>query len=225
MHRVTLSVQLALILAAAMLVSMLAVISVDWVVRVNDEEKHDKGEADKTSLQLLELRARLSDDAFETARFLAIRPDNWIITGDWDGLHPLDEPQPEIAAQLLQTAQVGRAPVDELIVASRDFTYYPPPRPPQLGPQRSAPGALTLGDRPRIFTRDIPQDGKPRAWVLSPVYDEAGEVVIPERLGPDGEPLPPRQDEVTVYTVAMRPQGSTDWIVVHKFMRGPDIGA
>jgi len=69
----------------------------------------------------------------------------------------------------------------------------------------------------------MPQDGKPRRWVLQPELDEAGDVVIPSATGPDGEPIEPRSSKVQVYTVAMLPEGSEDWIVLHKCMRAPNV--
>lgn len=227
MKRLMLGQQLALILASAMTFLMALVIIIDWVNAVYEELNHDTGEADKNALQLLELRTKLDDTDFETARFLTARPDNWIIYGAWDGLHPWDVEDPEAAKQLLSTAQVGRAPVDQLLVASREFTYYRLPRNAaalQPGPVRSAPAPLSINNQRRVFTRDMPQDGKPRAWVLQPALDEGGKQVIPAQTGPDGEPIEVRGSSVRVYTVAMLPQGSEDWIVLHKFMRAPNIG-
>jgi len=226
MKRLTLGQQLALILASAMVFLMALVIAIDWVNSVYEEINHDTGEADKNALQLLELRAKLDDEGFETARFLTARPDNWIIYGDWAGLHPWDVEDPVAAEQLMSTAQVGRAPVDELIVASRDFTYYRIPRSARAasGPVRSAPAPLSINNQRRVFTRDMPQDGKPRPWVPQPVLDDDGEVVIPTYTNADGEVVQASGSPVTVYTVAMLPQGSDDWIVLHKFMRAPNVG-
>lgn len=227
MNRLSLQLQLALILACAMTVMMALVIAIDWVNTVYEEINHDTGEADKNALQLLELRTQLDDTDFATARFLTARPDNWIHYGPWDGLHPWDEVDETIAQQLRNTAQVGRAPVDELIVATRHFTYHRVPRNAaalQPGPVRSAPTALSINNQRRVFTRDMPQDGKPRRWVTQPELDESGEVVIPTYLGPDGRLVEAPGSSVTVYTIAMLPQGSEDWIVLHKFMRAPNIG-
>lgn len=223
MKRLSLSLQLALILAAAMITSLLTVVYVDWVNRVYQELNHNTGEADRNALHLLELRAKLTDEQFATAVRLTIRPDNWVFYGDWQGLHPWDERIPSVERDIRRTRQVSQNPVDGLIIASRSIIHYRPDRPDPGGPVRSAPRLLSIGDDGRLFTREAPPEGKPRSWAIHPELDEAGNVIKPVYRLPDGTQIGFKESRVDIYTIALQPAGRDDWIVIYKKLRKPPI--
>lgn len=224
MLRTTLGVQLALILAGAMIVSLLAVVAVD---RINDNFRQENdylGEADSLAATLLSQHSRLSQRDFETAVSLAQHPSNWVYYGPWDGLHWMDERDEEWESSLLAFTGLRDLGLEEIQVGDRTFDFLPKFAPLERGelpPVRHAPQVLSLGNAPRRMMHPPPEDGAPRPWVYEPYMEGTPEAA---EAAAYVHPLGWQPREVTVYTIALKPVDSANWIVVHKFLRPPPFG-
>lgn len=224
MSRLTLSAQLALILAAAMVVSLLAVVAVDRINDVSRQKNEYLGEADSLAATLLFEHSRLSRRDFEAAVSLAQHPSNWIYYGNWDGLHWFDERDEEWESSLLALTELQSLGLDEIRVGFRSFDFVPkftPLKSGQQPPVRRAPQLFSIRNAPRVMMHPPPRDGSPRAWVLEPFLEGTPEAT---EAAAYVHPLGWQPREVTVYTIALKPVDSADWIVVYKFLRPPPFG-
>ena len=220
MRRLSLGLQLAMILALAMITSLVVVVAVDRINAVHRSENDYYGTTDALALSLLELHAELPPEEFEIALELSRHPSNWLHVGPWDGLHPKDVRDEGWEAAILAQQVVSDRAVSAIRVGSRKFDYAPTRPPPGPRAVRSAPGALSIGDRPRPMLHRPPTDGSPHEWVTQPLPDNQDGIASSR-----GEPEYQRRERsVTVYTVALQTEQGGDWIVVYRLLRPPPLG-
>ena len=162
MTRLSLRLQLALILTLAMITSLLVLVVVDRVNDIYRTKNTYLGSTDALAVTLVELHRDLSPSAFEIALELARHPSNWLHYGAWEGLHPQDIRDTHWEEALLTHRAFRDLPVRAIRVASRDFDYAPTrPRPPGPPTVRREPNALSIGDFPRPMLHRPPPDGSP----------------------------------------------------------------
>lgn len=221
MQRLSLSVQLAIILALAMITSLLAVIVVDRINEISRAKNDYFGSADGMAFTLLNLHAELSENDFRLAVTMASDPHLWVQYGPWEGLHAMDARDRDREVVLLEKSPIPEA-ATAARVGSRTYKYVPKVRGNPEEIARNTPRLFALGNQPKQTIKLPPKDGKPYGWVLAP-EDPSKQELSPQRK--EGwSPLALGNRPTTVYTVALQPAGDDNWIVVYRLVRPAPLG-
>lgn len=205
--RLSLRVQLALVLLATTLGLHLMMIAIDRVAEA------DRGRQRFRDLAPMHFHAALprvlgaSEELRPTVLRLIGDPAHHWSFGPRPELFESDETDPAYAARTLAWARRVGLPVDAVIVAGRSAppSRYRGDTPPGVAMERSP--LLALGEAPRTALFERPM--RTPNWVR-------------EEARPDG---PPPTAGVRVYTIAMRIEGTGDWLALRALSRPPPVNA
>jgi len=249
LSRLSLGWQLTLVLAGVTLALHVVLIAIDRFAETEQSRQRERDLAPSAFAvivpKLLEAPAQLRQSVVRVFS----DPASYYVLGAAPALLGADVEDPEFAASVLGWAQRTGVPVTEVIIAERP-AIIPSLPPPGVSTERSAIFSLGEPARTALFEGDpnrvppwvtgapVPLPGGPgpgRAGPNAPPSLPGGQRPAadsrrpppPGLLPPPIQALlgPPDRSEGTVHTIAMRLEGTGDWLTLYRLERTPPVNA
>ncbi|MEL7117222.1 MAG: HAMP domain-containing protein, partial [Pseudomonadota bacterium] len=213
MFRLTLSRQLALIFAGAMILTQLAVLALDRWYTTSQSETRTLAVSRSLSANIIKVLPEMPEDLRAlTVRSFSIRGSQFFLLPE-PVAGPDAEALPELAAETMDWVERRELPVTEVFAAQYFF--------PHTGGFINRVRGTVQDELPRVFSAGDPAERR--------MFDVVGEaplwVPLPPPLG--HPPIPGRLEraESIVYypvvTVAFRLEATGEWLTAYSYLRRP----
>lgn len=207
----TLSLQLALIFATAMILMQVLVLSLDRRFTNELEFNRRLGESRSVAANIVELLPNLPEDLrFLTVRSFSLRGEQYFLL-DMPEAGPDAEHLPQLEAETKDWVERRGLPVSEVYAAQNQFAWTGGPGRPLPGTHRDRfSSVFFLGDKPPRRMANLVDEAP--LWV--PLPPPLGHPPIPNRLE-NAQSI----DYYPVVTIAMKLEETGKWVTAYRFLR------